>query len=54
LLLTPPLVPSNRFTVQTFKRARACSQRSFRNEYLGLLKKFDVEFKEEYAFEWIE
>ena len=27
---------------------------SFRNEYLGLLKKFDVEFNEEYAFEWIE
>ena len=30
------------------------ARRSFRNEYLGLLKKFDVEFKEEYAFEWIE
>src|SRR5215831_17969987 len=28
------------------------AKRSFRNEYLGLLKKFDIEFNEEYAFEW--
>ncbi len=27
---------------------------TFREEYLGLLKKFEVEFDEKYLFEWIE
>ena len=29
-------------------------RRSFKDEYLTLLRKFDVEFKEEYVFEFIE
>ena len=29
-------------------------KRSFREEYVDFLKKFEVEFKEEYLFEWIE
>lgn len=29
-------------------------KKSFREEYVDFLKKFDVEFKEEYLFEWIE
>src|SRR5690349_6685869 len=29
-------------------------RRSFREEYLTLLKKFEIEFKEEYVFEFIE
>jgi len=28
--------------------------RSFKNEYLSLLKKFGIDFREEYLFEWIE
>ena len=27
---------------------------SFREEYLGLLKKFEIEYDEKYLFEWIE
>src|SRR5258705_7644789 len=30
------------------------SRRSFRNEYLSLLRKFDVAFEEKYVFEFIE
>ncbi|HQV36556.1 MAG TPA: IS200/IS605 family transposase [Flavobacterium sp.] len=29
-------------------------KKSFREEYVDFLKKFEVEFKEEYLFEWIE
>ena len=29
-------------------------KRNFREEYLALLKKFEIEFKNEYLFEWIE
>lgn len=29
-------------------------QRSFKHEYLTLLRKFDIEFKEEYVFEFME
>ena len=29
-------------------------RRSFRNEYLTLLRKFEIEFKDEYVFEFIE
>ncbi|MBW7887900.1 MAG: IS200/IS605 family transposase [Bacteroidetes bacterium] len=29
-------------------------KKTFREEYLGFLKKFEVEFKDEYLFEWIE
>lgn len=29
-------------------------KRSFREEYIGLLRKFEVEFDERYLFEWIE
>lgn len=28
-------------------------KKTFREEYLGFLKKFEVEFKDEYLFEWI-
>ena len=28
-------------------------KRSFKNEYISLLKKFEIDFKEEYLFEWI-
>lgn len=30
------------------------ADRSFRNEYLGLLEKFEVEYDEKYLFDWIE
>jgi putative transposase len=30
------------------------AKRSFRNEYLGFLKKFDIAFEERYAFEWVD
>ena len=30
------------------------TKRSFKEEYLALLKAFDIEFKEEYLFEWVE
>ncbi len=29
-------------------------KKTFREEYVGFLKKFEVEFKDEYLFEWIE
>jgi nicotinic acid phosphoribosyltransferase len=29
-------------------------KKPFKEEYLSFLKKFDVEFKDEYLFEWIE
>ncbi len=29
-------------------------KRSFKNEYLELLRKFEIEFNEKYLFEWIE
>jgi putative transposase len=29
-------------------------KKSFRDEYIDFLKKFEVEFKEEYVFDWIE
>ena len=29
-------------------------KKTFREEYLGFLKKFEVDFKNEYLFEWIE
>ena len=29
-------------------------KRTFKEEYLGLLKKFEIEFSEKYLFEWIE
>lgn len=29
-------------------------KRSFKEEYLEILRKFEIEFKEEYLFEWIE
>ena len=29
-------------------------KKSFREEYLGFLKKFEIEFKDEYLFEWID
>ena len=29
-------------------------KKSFREEYIELLKEFEIEFKEEYLFEWIE
>lgn len=29
-------------------------RRSFKDEYLSLLKKFEIEFKEEYVFKFIE
>ncbi|MBK9452960.1 MAG: IS200/IS605 family transposase [Bacteroidetes bacterium] len=28
-------------------------KKTFKQEYLGFLKKFEIEFKEEYAFSWI-
>lgn len=30
------------------------ADRSFKNEYLGLLEKFEVEYDEKYLFDWIE
>ncbi len=30
------------------------ANRSFKNEYLGLLEKFEVEYDEKYLFDWIE
>ena len=29
-------------------------KRSFKEEYVGFLEKFNIEFKNEYLFEWIE
>ena len=29
-------------------------RRSFKDEYLGLLQKFEIEFKEEYVFKFID
>lgn len=29
-------------------------KKTFREEYVGFLKKFEVEFKDEFLFEWIE
>ena len=29
-------------------------KKSFKEEYMGLLKKFEIEFKEKYLFDWIE
>jgi hypothetical protein len=29
-------------------------KKTFREEYIVFLKKFDIEFKDEYLFEWIE
>ena len=28
-------------------------QKSFKTEYVGLLKEFEVDYKEEYLFDWI-
>jgi len=30
------------------------TKRTFKEEYTGLLKKFNVEFDEKYLFDWIE
>ncbi len=37
-----------------FNQKKHHQKKSFRNEYIDFLKKFEVEFKEEYLFDWIE
>lgn len=36
-----------------FRQKEHHSQTSFKSEYIGLLEEFEVEYKEEYLFDWI-
>lgn len=36
------------------EQERHHKKRSFKDEYLEMLRKFEIEFKDEYVFEWIE